>query len=369
MTPGEHIREELKKRGWGQDDLARILNRPAPRITELVQGKLLISPEIAVALSAALGSTPEEWLSREAAYRLSLAEGVGGGAEVRRRARLYELAPVKEMQKRGWVKPTSSTEQLERELLAYYQIKNLDEQPAIHGAMRKTAPAVAASSAQMAWAFRVRQVAAAIPTASIGTYDELKLVACQREIRKLASYSAGASKAPALLMSYGIRYVVVEGLPGAKMDGFATWLDPETPVIGMSLRYDRLDWFWFTLGHEIVHIKYRDIAPIDVNSGADELPLDVKPPMERRADQESAETFIPADELDSFVRRVGPLYSIEKINKFANRIKVHPNIIVGQLKNRGEIEPRNFNKITVPIRDRVVKSAVADGWGKTVNLG
>ena len=64
-APGDFIRNELERRGWGQDDLARIIGRPAPRINELIRGKIGISPELAIELAAALGGTAEEWLQRE----------------------------------------------------------------------------------------------------------------------------------------------------------------------------------------------------------------------------------------------------------------------------------------------------------------
>lgn len=359
--------DELKRRGWTQDDLAKILGKPQSRINELVHGKLAISAELATALGAAFGTTAEYWMHADAAARL--AQTASTAEQVRRRARLYELAPVKEMQKRGWIGPAEAADDLERDLLRFYRIASPDEEPSIHGAMRKTAPAVAATPAQKAWAFRVRQVAAAIPAASVAKYSRSKIDACRQALRKLASYSAGLSKVPGVLLGYGIRFVVVEGLPGAKMDGFATWLDPDSPVIGVTLRYDRFDSFWHTLGHELTHIKYEDVAPIDGElDDVDEM-LKVKPPMERRADQESCETFVPADELDSFIRRVGPLYSTEKINQFANRIKMHPSIIIGQLKHRGEIGPKAHNKNTVPVRDALLSAAVTDGWGKSIDPG
>src|SRR5438067_1287904 len=129
----------------------------------------------------------------------------------------------------------------------------------------------------------------------------------------------------------------------------------------MSLRYDRFDSFWHTLAHEVIHIKYEDVAPVDaeMDDAGDEL-LRVKPPMEQRADKEACETFVPPGELDSFIRRVGPLYSLEKINQFANRIKMHPTIIIGQLKHRHEIGPEKFNQVNVPIRETVVKAAIVD---------
>jgi HTH-type transcriptional regulator / antitoxin HigA len=46
-APGEMVRAELKRRGWTQDDLAKIVGKPTPRINELIQGKLSITPELA----------------------------------------------------------------------------------------------------------------------------------------------------------------------------------------------------------------------------------------------------------------------------------------------------------------------------------
>jgi HTH-type transcriptional regulator/antitoxin HigA len=365
--PGEMIRAELKRRDWTQEDLAKIIGKPTPRVNELIQGKLAVSPEIAAALGAAFGSDATVWIQAEAAYRLFQVKTDTG--EVERRARLFSLAPVKDLERRGWIRPGGDISIVEQDVLRLFDISSLDEEPSIHGAMRKTPALVPATPAQKAWAARVRQLARAVPAASIGKYDEAKLEACRRDLRKLAAYSAEVRKVPGLLMRYGIRFVAVEGLPGAKMDGFATWLDNDSPVIGMSLRYDRLDSFWFTLGHELAHIGHRDVAPIDADvSGHDELPLNVKPPMERRADAESAAMFVPPDELESFIVRVGPLYSTERINQFAIRIKMHPNIIIGQLKHRGQIRRSAHNRGVPAVREAVVKAAVTDGWGKVVPI-
>ena len=51
--------------------------------------------------------------------------------------------------------------------------------------------------------------------------------------------------------------MVVEALPGSKIDGACFWLDPTTPVIAMSLRFDRIDNFWFVLRHELEHVLQR----------------------------------------------------------------------------------------------------------------
>ena len=138
----------------------------------------------------------------------------------------------------------------------------------------------------------------------------------------------------------------------------------------MSLRYNRFDSFWFTIGHEWSHIKHRDIAPIDCDTIDDGEPsIEAKSPIERRADVESANLFVPEEELASLIRRVGPFYSTDKINQFANRIKMHPSIIIGQLKNRGEIGPTAHNKSPVPVREAIIKVAITDGWNRSINPG
>src|SRR5712671_6949482 len=104
MCPGEAIRNELKKRDWVQEDLSRVLGRPVGRINEIIQGKQAISAEIAFELASVFGDTPEKWMRLESDYRLSQVNF--DASEMKKRARVFELGPIKEMQKRGWLKET-----------------------------------------------------------------------------------------------------------------------------------------------------------------------------------------------------------------------------------------------------------------------
>ena len=124
-SPGEYLRDEMKARGWTQDDLARILGRPLPTINRILNGKHAIMPEMAIALNEAFGVSAETWLSRESAYQLSMT--TRGADGVQRRARLYELAPVKEMEKRGWIKKVDDVGLLESELKKFFGVESLDD--------------------------------------------------------------------------------------------------------------------------------------------------------------------------------------------------------------------------------------------------
>ena len=71
FSPGEFLREEIEARGWTQRDLAKVLGRPLQTVNQIINGKKRITPETAVELSAALGTSPDLWLNLENDYRLA----------------------------------------------------------------------------------------------------------------------------------------------------------------------------------------------------------------------------------------------------------------------------------------------------------
>jgi len=107
FPPGEFIRDDLAERGWTQSDLAKIMGRPLPAINGIINGTLSVTSETAIELASAFGTSPELWLNLETAYQLSKADVAEENA-IRQRAKLFESAPVKDMEKRGWIKSTTT---------------------------------------------------------------------------------------------------------------------------------------------------------------------------------------------------------------------------------------------------------------------
>lgn len=360
--PGDYIRDELASRSWTQADLARILGRPLPTVNEIISGKKGVMPEMAVALASALGGTPESWLDRESRYRLALA-GRKGADAVGRRAELFNIAPVKELEKRGWIQTADDPEATAEELRRFFGVPSLDDGLAIAVDFRRSAAEVKVTPAQRAWCVQARRMARIVQAEP---YSESNLPACVAELRKLAAYSSETKKAAKVLAAYGIRLVVIEPLQGCKIDAAALWLDEASPVVALSVRFDRVDNFWFNVGHELSHVRHRDAFAVDVAEPGGEG-AEAKSPVEKRADRESAETLIPADVLQSFIDRVGPYYSKDRINQFANKVKIHPGVIVGLLQGRGEIKPSANREMLVKVREHVISTALTDGWGQTLD--
>ena len=78
---------------------------------------------------------------------------------------------------------------------------------------------------------------------------------------------------------------------------------------------------------------------------------------------------IPKSELDSFIVRVRPLYSEQRIMLFAKRIGVHPGLVVGQLQYRDEVPYTHFHKYLVKVREIITQTALTDGWGTVPPIG
>lgn len=357
FPPGDFIRDELEARGWTQGDLAQIMGRPTQLVNEIVAGKKQITPETAIGLAKAFGDDDAlYWLNLESAYRLSQARPADEG--VSRRATLYSKFPVREITKRKWIEASDNMDVLEHRLCRFYGIKTVQDVPQFAHAA-KADQYNDRSPLQWAWLYRAYELAQGVTT---GTYSEPKLRAALAKLRELLIAPEEIRQVPQILSAAGVRFVVVEFLPGAKIDGAAFWIG-KSPVIAMSLRFDRVNNFWFVLRHEIEHILNKDGLVIDVELPESLQRKDSLPVEEIRANAAASEFLVPAGELDSFIKRVRPLYSEQRIMLFAKRIGVHPGLVVGQLQFRDEVPYTHFHKYLVKVREIITQVALTDGWG------
>ena len=104
------------------------------------------------------------------------------------------------------------------------------------------------------------------------------------------------------------------------------------------------------------------VPPLDLNV-LESLSIEGTSNEERKANLFATDRLVDPDELESFIARVGPLYSKKRIQLFAKKLQIHPGIIVGQLQHRGEIGFGHSREMLVKIRDFVTQSALTDGWG------
>lgn len=363
FPPGEYLAEELEARGWSQTELAEILGRPARLVNEIIAGKRAVTPETAKGLSAAFGTSAEFWMNLETAYQLSKARIAE--VEVTQRARLYGTFPVKEIIKRGWIEHSENIEVLEQRFLDFYKMPSMDAKPSFAYAGRQTKYDTPASMLRLGWLRRAERVAQTVRCAK---YSEKALLAAIPQLRACMEYKDGIEKVSAILAEAGVCIVVIEHLPSQKMDGACFWVK-DAPVIALSLRYDRIDNFWFNLFHEIDHIAHGEGKedPIYelIEPGTEGLP-----PNEIRANKAAAEYCIPRDQIEDFIARVSPVFSKNAIIGFAARMHVHPGIVVGQLQGRKPplLPYSHHREMLEKVKSLVTASIITDGFGNTIPL-
>lgn len=353
FPPSKYIKDKLAERGWKQVDLARVLGKTTSKLSDLLANHKRMSPEFAQELAVAFDVTPEYWLRLDNAYRLSLANYVDKSIE--HRSMIFSF-PFKDMQKRQWISNVTDPKVLEDELKRFYEVDDLRNLP-IQASFRRTIQEAELNPPEKAWLTRVKKLARVCPA---DAFDESKLPNLELGLRRLAAKSKAVHRVPALLGKYGIRFVIVEPLPRVKIDGAALWLDEASPVIGMSVRFDNIGSFWFTLMHEFFHIKHQDAFSFDDLESSPTIKQEIK------ASQAAAERLVPQLALDRFIQTYRPRFSEAIINNLATQLEIHPGIIVGQLQYRKEIGYSHHHKLMAKVRELVTELAFTDGWGHAV---
>lgn len=365
LHPGLYIKEEMEARGWLQRDLAFILGCKEQAVNPILSGKRGVSPEMAKALAYAFDVPAEFFLNLQKQYELAQAQEPSPGVAIR--AKMQANYPVREMIKRGWIFETDAA-LLEAQLVRFFEVQAVGDIPYLaHAAKKSRYEEREITAAQLAWLFRVRHMAKSM---SVRRYSEKELRSALTQFEAFMIAPEDVSRVPRALSECGVRLVVVESLPGSKIDGVCFWLDDESPVIGISTRYDRIDNFWFVLRHEIEHVLQRHgrgeeiLDDLDGSGGATDNSV---PEEERIANSAAADFCAPTARLDSFIARKRPFFYEKDVLAFAGVVQRHPGIIVGQMQRRLN-DYSYLRRHQVKVRHLLTPGAMTDGWGQAAQV-
>ena len=351
LPPSYYIKAAMRERNLTQKDLAAITNRHPSDISVRLS-KERITYEFATDLALVLGETPEYWKSLEVRYRAVITPD--SDQEKIKRNALMQNYPLKDMQKRGWLTKTEDFKVLEREIESLIFLKVGGQDLERKACFKRTVKEERLNSAEQAWLHRAWYLAKMLPDS---TYNEARLPQLMSKLKTAIKSSKSVQFVADLLQRYGIRFVVIEPLPKVRIDGVSFWLDDDSPVVALSLRFDNVGSFWYALIHELIHIKYRHKAE---PNNLEEEPTDG---IEKFASDEAAAFLVPQERLRHFIRTNRPYFSTAKINDFATKLQVHPGIIVGQLQHLREIGFNTHHASMAKVRELVTVTAFTDGWG------
>lgn len=341
-SPGKIILREIEARGWTQKDLADIIRRPVQAVNEIIKGTKQVTPETALELGAAFGTSPQLWLNLESNYRLWLAAKKKDALEIQKRGRLYDLLPVRELQRRGWLKQTDSTDELEEAACEFLCTDSLGDYVPMVANFRCSLEKEPDVPSKLAWLKRAEALARA---KQVRNYDREALLGSISDLLFLSEDEEKLSLVPGRLADLGVKFVVVPHLPRTYVDGAAFFCDG-SPIIALSLRYDRLDAFWFNLCHELSHIlhgggeSYLCVNVQDVQDDTEESSCFEE---ERRANNQAEEWLIDPGANAAFLQSIEkPFVSRKTIEEFARSLHRHPAIVLGRLQQEGHVPYKNL---------------------------
>ena len=306
------------------------------KVSEVLSGKRAITMPMARALHKHLG-IPADVLMREPDIDL---DDPLAGIEWRR-------FPVKAMAKLGWIPAVPNLAERAEALIRDLIDRAGGLQVASAALYRKNdhmrTNAKMDAYALKAWCWQVLAMGNENPPEADyepGTVTPSFL----KKVVRLSGFEDGPRLARELLSKHGIALAIALHLPRTYLDGAALRLSDGRPVIGLTLRYDRIDNFWFCLLHELAHLGRH----MDTNVGnafVDDQTLRGmegrwEDPKEVQADEWAEEALVPqaAWEASSARKRPTPM----AVMNLARALQIHPAIVAGKVR----YEQKNYRLLS-----------------------
>ncbi|MCY4622421.1 MAG: HigA family addiction module antitoxin [bacterium] len=326
FPPGEYLRDELEERGWTVTEFADIIGRPVQAVSEILNAKKSITPDTALSLSEALGTSPELWLNLQTAYQLHQRRSTTNRrvlSPVARRARLRDAIPLAEVRSRGWIPDTDDLDLTEAAVCELLEIRSLDQKPAFALAARRSNTDEPVTIKQSAWLGYIRQRA---KDQEVAAFDVGGLAALAARLPRLMREGPSQlPRLPSLFAKCGVRLVFAEGLRGGKLDGAVTFLDDGRPVIGLTTRGNRFDSLVHTLLHECAHLTLGHINSSSHTIIDNNLKAKSDDPREAAANEKATAWRFPAGFRIEAV-------SVPAVIEASDHYGVHPSMVIGQLQ-------------------------------------
>lgn len=327
-SPIAAIRFRMQEMGLNPKQLEPFIGTRA-RVSEILSGKRSLSIEMMRALHEGL-NIPYESLMSE------------------RRSELSDIpAPaVERLNKFGF--------DVEHQTILPFVERSFADPPIMSSLHRRTRTQRTTSKtdqrALMLWEAAVRTTATAKSLST--SYNPAKLTdAFLRQLAWLSPRPNGPELAVAAVEDIGIVIVFLPPLPSTFLDGAAMLDKHGRPVVALTLRHDRVDSFWFSLFHEISHIRLH-LADLRQGLSAffDDIDIESDDRRETEADMLARTSLVP----DACVNRVhwSEKTTLDDITRVASQSRVHIAIVAG----RWQREFQNYRKFARLIERGTIRS-------------
>lgn len=342
--PVEAIRFRMDQLGLKQQDLVPFIGSRG-KVSEILNRKRKLTVGMMRSLHKNLG-IPSDILLKEPE-----AEFPSAFRNIK-----WDRFPLAEMIKRGWIKKKNDIKNHAEEVLQEL-IKIANGRNMISDTLFRKSPGPRENTktdhyALYAWCIKLISLAhetSLMVKYKQGTVNETFL----NEVAKLSYFDNGPLLAKEYLAKNGIQLIILPHLKKTYLDGAVMLLEDGTPLIGLTLRYDRIDNFWFSILHELSHVmkhlaeKTSDIFIDDFDLRGHEA--EISDPKEAEADNLAQNALIPDKIWEKApVRRHS---TASNLMALSDKLKIHPAIIAGRIR----YEKKNYKLLSKFVGNRQVR--------------
>ncbi|MBS7009096.1 HigA family addiction module antitoxin [Anaerostipes sp.] len=345
--PGEYIRDLIEEMELTQSEFAKRLNVSDKVLSELINCKTPMNKDIAEKLAAMMGTSVTVWLNLQLAYDAAILENKID-IEIRADEAILDVLDYNYFVKLGAVCRSRKKDKKIRELRKYLAVSSLSILNNKDFLVNFRAAASKDSNKNVicanAWVQTAINMARNLET---GTYNPKKLRLFLPELRKMTLLQAGEfiPKMRDILEECGIALVFLPNLKGSGIHGAVKWLNHDKVLLAINTCNAHTDIFWFSFFHELCHVFQHKTSKtfIAVQDNSEIEIADMK--LEKEADLFAVDSLIPKDKYNEFISQ--SIFNRESIVIFADKIGIHPGIVVGRLQHDRLVDFNSFNDLRI----------------------
>jgi HTH-type transcriptional regulator / antitoxin HigA len=327
LDPVDVIEFKMAETGLRQKDLVPLLGSRS-RVSEVLARKRPLTVQMIRALSSGLGISADALIGRDGAAVEPAPPSLDSID--------WGHFPYTEMEKRGWFGAAKVSGLTTEERLRSFLTQVMPQSaPATQLFRRKFLGEKLNQKAYystLAWSARVLIRAQAVDS-KLAKFDSSKLnLETLRDLGRLSWFNDGPRLAVEFLSKFGIVLIIEPRLSNAIFDGAAMMSERGIPVVGLTLRLDRVDYFWFTLMHEVAHVWKHLSSPQE--SFVDRIEsmnaIEKADAMEIEADKIARDSFVKRAVWERASARLAP--TKQSIQELADSLHIHPGIVAGRIQ-------------------------------------
>jgi len=332
--PGVLIKDELDViPDLNQRILAKELGVQPSFLNEIIKGKRPVTADIAILLEKILGIPADYWMKFQSQYEIDKARVKQKNIKKIRNIELWsiikEYVPLKYFKKYGYIK--DDIEEDIKIIKSIYDVITIDElvsdfSKSKFAYYRKSDKLKIDEKNMFAWSSLAQFKA---KNQKINTFNFDNLNQLCRNLKNIFYENFDTqNRVKNILNQFGVKMLFIEKLEKTPIDGFSFWSN-NNPAIALTLRYNRIDNFAFTLMHEIGHIdlhlrndRNRRFMDLIKKENLDKC--------ENEANTYAQENLISKEVWNDIINNHLPLND-DKIIAIGNQYGINPAILLGRV--------------------------------------